>query len=59
MNVLPIHILLRSSSVIARIYSFSFGNNLDEDEEKLQKNELAKLVYKAASALNLGYSNVF
>jgi hypothetical protein len=57
-NILPIHILPRSPSVTARIYPFSFGNDLDEDEEKPQKNEQAKSVYKAASTLNLGYSNV-
>jgi hypothetical protein len=58
MNVLPIHILLRSLLATARIYLFSFEDNLNEDEEKPQKDELIKPVYKAAFILNLGYNNV-
>jgi hypothetical protein len=57
-NVLPIHTLPWSPSATARIYPFGFGDDLDEDEEKPQKDGLAKPVYKAASALNSGYSNV-
>jgi hypothetical protein len=59
MNILPIHTLPRSSSAIARIYSFSFRDDLNEDEEEPQKDGLAKPVYKAAFILNFGYSNVF
>jgi hypothetical protein len=34
MNMLPIYTLSWSPSAIARIYPFSFGDDLDEDEEK-------------------------
>jgi hypothetical protein len=59
MNVLPIHTLPRSSPVTARIYSFSFRDNLNENEKEPQKDGLIKFIHKAASALNPSYNNVF